>query len=156
MAEEDEDSGPSVPGALDDIDEETLFGAEHLHSVEIPFKDLAEPSLDIALWFVKEHGGMWTKNVNIQFTSQGVMAYDLDNERNSRFFHMSTIIDSQHIVGDEDFGDMFCFITRHKRSHIVHLFQVNHTPWHAPSSHRGSPTKKKRRSSPSSFQVRHC
>ena len=56
------------------------FVVEHLASVPIKLKKgKEEPGVDEGLWYVKEYGGMWTQNMELNISAKGIRMRDPDS-----------------------------------------------------------------------------
>ena len=121
--------------------ETVSFCVEHLASVPILTKETQQPTILDGLNVVKGRGGFWTKIVVLTVTPDGVELHDPESNVSSTeprgqhvaVYPIERIAQMDCVIDDEDFGDMFCFVTYHKVQHVIHVFQCgtfNITPKH--------------------------
>lgn len=107
-----------------EVDCNTWFPVEHLASVKIEMRHIYNPSIEDGVWAIKEFGGFWTKTMDLNVSPDSVVLQDDQSHKELSRHSIGDITQTGVLLDEEDFGDVFCFITKHNNHHKVHIFQV--------------------------------
>jgi len=101
------------------VDDKTWFPVEHLASVTIEMKQIYSPTVEDGVWAIKEFGGFWTKTMDLNISIEGVILQNDQSHQELQRHPVASVASTGCLLDDEDFGDLFCFITKHSSHHQV-------------------------------------